>query len=50
MSDFSWTKKFVLKECEMQLGYIPSDISSVLISGSVLQTRIAQRDSQTVMY
>ena len=28
---------------EMQLGYIPSDISSAPISGSVLRTRIVQR-------
>ena len=28
---------------EMQLGYIPSDISSVPLSGSVLHTRIVQR-------
>ncbi len=28
---------------EMQLGYIPSDISSAPLSGSVLHTRIVQR-------
>jgi hypothetical protein len=29
--------------CEMQLGYIPSDISSIPISGSVLHAIIVQR-------